>query len=64
MAVHICAVVLLVVILVILLRGGHLRLRPALAAVAFGFFLASAGAAPAITAVFTAVANAVHGITF
>lgn len=64
MAISISVVVLLAVILVIQLRGGHLRLIPALVAVAFGFFLASTGVAPAITNAFNAVADAVRGINF
>ncbi|MCX4784031.1 hypothetical protein [Streptomyces sp. NBC_01264] len=64
MAITVSAAVLLAVILLILLRGGSLRLGPALAAVAFGFFLASTGIAPTLTNAFNAVADAVRGINF
>lgn len=48
MAVSISAVVLLGIVVFVLIRGGSVRLGPALACVGFGFFLASTGAAPAI----------------
>ncbi|MBM7167458.1 hypothetical protein JQK87_03320 [Streptomyces sp. G44] len=56
MAVSISAVVLLGIVVFVLIRGGHVRLGPALACGLFGFFLASTGAAPHIT-------NAISGIT-
>ncbi|MEJ8632004.1 hypothetical protein [Streptomyces sp. MS2.AVA.5] len=49
MAVSISAVVLLGMIVFVLIRGGSVRLGPALACAGFGFFLASTGAAPTIT---------------
>ncbi|MFB7745389.1 hypothetical protein [Streptomyces sp. NPDC056132] len=49
MAVSISAVVLLAIIVVVLIRGGTVRLLPALVCAGFGFFLASTGAAPFIT---------------
>ncbi|MFG2676904.1 hypothetical protein [Streptomyces sp. NPDC048445] len=49
MAVSISAVVLLAIVVLVLVRGGSLRLLPALACVGFGFFLASTGAAALIT---------------
>ncbi len=48
MLLTVSAVVFLAVIVVILLRTGSLRFGPALAAVLFGFFLASTGIAPTI----------------
>ncbi|MGW1037864.1 hypothetical protein ACWD4Z_37470 [Streptomyces antibioticus] len=48
MAVSISAVVLLALVVIVLLRRGTLRLLPALAAIGFGFFLASTGAADPI----------------
>jgi hypothetical protein len=47
-AVSISAVVLLGIIVFVLIRGGSVRLLPALACAGFGFFLASTGAAPLI----------------
>lgn len=49
MAVSISAVVLLGIVVLVLVRGGSVRLGPALVCAAFGFFLASTGAAPLIT---------------
>lgn len=49
MAVSISAVVLLGIVVFVLIRGGSVRLLPALACAGFGFFLASTGAAPLIT---------------
>ncbi|CAL9675956.1 MULTISPECIES: hypothetical protein [Streptomyces] len=49
MAVSISAVVLLGIVVFVLIRGGSVRLGPALACGLFGFFLASTGAAPLIT---------------
>ncbi|MGP3637138.1 hypothetical protein ACTU45_27985 [Streptomyces sp. 24-1644] len=49
MAVSISAVVLLAILVFLLIRGGSVRLLPALACAGFGFFLASTGAAPLIT---------------
>lgn len=49
MAVSISAVVLLGILVFVLIRGGSVRLLPALACAGFGFFLASTGAAPLIT---------------
>lgn len=49
MAVSISAVVLLGIVVFVLIRGGSVRVLPALACAGFGFFLASTGAAPLIT---------------
>ncbi|MDQ0701034.1 MULTISPECIES: hypothetical protein [unclassified Streptomyces] len=56
MAVSISAVALLGIVVFVLIRGGTVRLGPALACAAFGFFLASTGAAPLIT-------GAISGVT-
>ncbi|MER5988861.1 hypothetical protein [Streptomyces sp. NPDC001787] len=50
MAVSISVIVLLGIVVFVLIRGGSVRLGPALVCAAFGFFLASTGAAPLITA--------------
>ncbi|MYZ34359.1 MULTISPECIES: hypothetical protein [unclassified Streptomyces] len=62
MAVSISAVVLLGIIVVILLRGGSIRLWPALACTGFGFFLASTGAAPLIRAAISAATGWIPSI--
>uniref|UniRef100_UPI002F90C8C5 hypothetical protein n=1 Tax=Streptomyces sp. NBC_01562 TaxID=2975879 RepID=UPI002F90C8C5 len=49
MAVSISAVVLLGIVVFVLIRGGSVRVLPALACAGFGFVLASTGAAPLIT---------------
>ncbi|WP_221355338.1 hypothetical protein [Streptomyces beigongshangae] len=62
MAVSISAVVLLGIVVFVLIRGGSVRLGPALACAAFGFFLASTGAAPFITDTITAVTGFISSI--
>ncbi|MFF3730960.1 hypothetical protein ACFYXM_11705 [Streptomyces sp. NPDC002476] len=64
MAISLSAVFLLAIILVVLNRSGRLRIGPAVAAVLFGFFLASTGMAPAINRVLNAVADTVGQINF
>ncbi|MGW3060632.1 hypothetical protein ACWC98_32525 [Streptomyces goshikiensis] len=56
MAVSISVVVLLAIVVLVLIRGGSVRPWHALACAAFGFFVASTGAAPVIT-------NAISGVT-
>ncbi|AYV32963.1 hypothetical protein EES41_40020 (plasmid) [Streptomyces sp. ADI95-16] len=56
MAVSMSVVVLLAIVVVVLIRGGSVRPWHALACTAFGFFLASTGAAPFIT-------EAISGVT-
>ncbi|MGW3954073.1 hypothetical protein ACWEKM_24840 [Streptomyces sp. NPDC004752] len=62
MAVSISAVVLLGIVVFVLIRGGSVRLLPALACAGFGFFLASTGAAPFITDVISTVTGWISGI--
>ncbi|WP_435058476.1 hypothetical protein [Streptomyces sp. bgisy060] len=62
MAISISAIVLLAIILVVLVRSGRLRIWPAIAAVLFGFFLASTGMAPAINRFLHTVAETVSQI--
>ncbi|MFJ6053636.1 hypothetical protein [Streptomyces sp. NPDC092307] len=62
MAVSISAVVLLGIVVFVLIRGGTVRLGPALACAAFGFFLASTGAAPVITSAISSVTSWVASI--
>ncbi|MEU8810689.1 hypothetical protein ACN6LC_007201 [Streptomyces violaceoruber] len=62
MAVSISAVVLLGIVVFVLIRGGSVRLGPALACAGFGFFLASTGAAPLITNAISAVTGWIASI--
>ncbi|MEU5234027.1 hypothetical protein AB0G82_32835 [Streptomyces anulatus] len=62
MAVSISAVVLLGIVVFVLIRGGSVRLLPALACAGFGFFLASTGAAPLITGAISAVTGWIASI--
>ncbi|WP_431776505.1 hypothetical protein [Streptomyces cucumeris] len=48
MQLSISAVVILAIVLVVLIRGGHLKWHAALVAVLFGFFLAGTTVAPQI----------------
>ncbi|MER6253615.1 hypothetical protein ABT224_19895 [Streptomyces sp. NPDC001584] len=64
MAITLSSVVLLAIILVVLIKGGHLRPGPAIAAVLFGFFLASTGIAPAINSSLSSIAGAIGAIDF
>lgn len=57
MALTVSLVVFAGIIVVVLLRTGYLRLWPALAAVLFGFTLASTGVAPAINSAISSVAG-------
>lgn len=51
MVVSIPAALLLLVLVVVLLRGGYVRAGSAGVCALFGFFLASTGIAPAVTAI-------------
>ncbi|MFB7545043.1 MULTISPECIES: hypothetical protein [Streptomyces] len=62
MAISLSAILLLAIVLVILNRSGRLRVGPAIAAILFGFFLASTGMAPAINRFLNAVADTVGQI--
>lgn len=62
MAISLSAILLLAIVLVILNRSGRLRIGPAIAAILFGFFLASTGMAPAINRFLNAVADTVGQI--
>ncbi|MFI6639702.1 hypothetical protein [Streptomyces sp. NPDC050504] len=64
MAISLSAVVLLAVILVVLIRSGSLKAGPAVAAVLFGFFLASSGMAPTINNFLDQVADTISEIKF
>ncbi|MFJ2278876.1 hypothetical protein ACIOEZ_32530 [Streptomyces sp. NPDC087866] len=62
MAISLSAILLLAIVLVILNRSSRLRVGPAIAAILFGFFLASTGMAPAINRFLNAVADTVGQI--
>ncbi|MFF4934263.1 hypothetical protein ACFY2H_36025 [Streptomyces griseofuscus] len=62
MALTISLVVLAGITVLILLRTGYLRLWPALAAVLFGFTLASTGIAPAVTSFISSIAGMLSSI--
>ncbi|WP_331764290.1 hypothetical protein OG524_36890 (plasmid) [Streptomyces sp. NBC_01520] len=62
MAVSISVVILLGIVVFVLIRGGSVRLLPALACAGFGFFLASTGAAPLITGAINAVTGWISSI--
>jgi hypothetical protein len=61
-AVSISAVALLGIVVFVLIRGGTVRIGPALACAAFGFFLASTGAAPVISTAISAVTGWIASI--
>jgi hypothetical protein len=63
-AISLSAVLLLAIILVILIRGGNLKPGPAIAAILFGFFLASTGMAPSINRFLNSIADSINSIRF
>lgn len=64
MAVSLSVVVLLALVVLVLLRNGTLRFLPALAAIGFGFFLASTGAAAPINSAAGGLADLLARINF
>ncbi|MDX3165863.1 hypothetical protein PV516_18935 [Streptomyces scabiei] len=64
MAITVSASLLLLIVMVVMLRGGTLRPFPAVAATLFGFFLASTGIAPAINDALGSMADALNSINF
>ncbi|MFC5720242.1 hypothetical protein ACFP1Z_08715 [Streptomyces gamaensis] len=64
MAISFSVVLLLAIVLVVMLRGGHLKGAPALVAILFGFFLASTGMAPSIQRFLTSITSTISGIRF
>jgi len=63
-AISLSVVVLLGVILAVLIRGGSLKAGPAIAAILFGFFLASSGMAPSIQRFLNSIADSIGSIKF
>ncbi|MFE2289266.1 hypothetical protein ACFXDJ_34475 [Streptomyces sp. NPDC059443] len=62
MAISLSVVVLLAIILVVLVRGNHLKAGPAIVAVLFGFFLASSSIAPDVNNFLDSLASTISGI--
>jgi hypothetical protein len=63
-AISLSVVVLLLVILVVMIRGGSIKAGPGIVAVLFGFFLASTGMAPSINRFMNSLADMVNQIHF
>ncbi|MER7758235.1 hypothetical protein [Streptomyces sp. NPDC097619] len=63
MAISLSVVVLLAVILVILMRGGHMKAGPAIVAVLFGFFLASSSIGPEVNEFLQSVNKTIASIS-
>ncbi|MEU9376529.1 hypothetical protein AB0D94_22530 [Streptomyces sp. NPDC048255] len=59
MALSISATVLLCIIVVVLVKGGHVRIGSALVCTLFGFTLAATGLAPAINSALASLAGLV-----
>ncbi|MFC8426521.1 hypothetical protein ACFUN7_37715 [Streptomyces sp. NPDC057236] len=64
MAISLSVVLLLGIILVVLMRGGSLKVGPAVVAVLFGFFLASTGMADDIQRFLDSIAEMINSISF
>ncbi|MCB5164359.1 hypothetical protein LG634_05845 [Streptomyces bambusae] len=62
MAISLSVVVLLAVIMVILIRGNHIKPGPAIVATLFGFFLASSSIAPDVNQFLKSLSDTISGI--
>ncbi len=62
MALSISATVLLCIIVVVLIKGGHVRIGSALVCTLFGFTLAATGLAPAINSALASLAGLVASL--
>jgi hypothetical protein len=62
-AISLSVVVLLLVILVVMVRGGSIKPGPAIVAALFGFFLASSGMAPSINRFLNSIAETINQIS-
>lgn len=62
MSVSIPLTLLLLIVVIVLIRNGHVRIGSATACAALGFFTASTGIAPALTAAAAAVASAINAL--
>ncbi|MGW3950518.1 hypothetical protein ACWEKM_06055 [Streptomyces sp. NPDC004752] len=64
MAISLSVVLMLAIILVVLIRGGNIKVGPAIVAMLFGFFLASTGMAPSIQRFLDSIAETINSINF
>lgn len=64
MAISLSVVVLFLVVLVVMIRGGSIKPGPAVVAALFGFFLASTGIAPSINRFMNSLATMISQIHF
>ncbi|GGZ92673.1 MULTISPECIES: hypothetical protein [Streptomyces] len=62
MAISLSVVVLLAVILVVLIRGNHIKAGPAIVAALFGFFLASSSIADDVNRFLNSLATMIANI--
>ncbi|MFD5891111.1 hypothetical protein ACFWHQ_34820 [Streptomyces sp. NPDC060334] len=62
MALSISATVLLCIIVVVLVKGGHVRIGSALVCTLFGFTLAATGLAPTINSALASLAGLAAGL--
>lgn len=62
MAISLSVVVLLAIVLIVMMRGGSIKVGPAIVAMLFGFFLASTGMAPSINRFLTSLADTINQI--
>ncbi|MFE9468807.1 hypothetical protein ACFYNW_35310 [Streptomyces virginiae] len=62
MALSISVTVLLCIIVVVLIKGGHVRIGSALVCTLFGFTLAATGLAPAINSALASLAGLAAGL--
>ncbi|MCQ4081899.1 hypothetical protein NGB36_15090 [Streptomyces sp. RB6PN25] len=62
MAISLSVVLLLAIVLIVMMRGGSIKVGPAIVAMLFGFFLASTGMAPSINRFLTSLADTINQI--
>ncbi|GAA0329107.1 hypothetical protein QZH56_24105 [Streptomyces olivoreticuli] len=62
--VSLSGVLLLAIVLLVLMRQGHIKGGPAIIAILFGFFLASTGMAPSIQKFLDSLAQTINNIKF
>lgn len=63
-AISLSVVVLLLIVLVFMMRGGSIKPGPAIVAALFGFFLASTDMAPAINRFLNSITETISQISF
>ena len=62
-AISLSVVLLLAIVLIVMVRGGSLKVGPMIVAILFGFFLASTGMAPAIQRFLDSLADTINAIS-